>query len=526
MLGSAALFKSHYEKDDKAFVIQTEKNFKLICFLVLLAGCFLLYGQTLFFDFVWDDHIEVLGNDVFHHWSNLGKFFTVPYWTLLTGGFAPYHRPMIPIMIAAVSTFFGKNPFGYHLLSFILYASTVWVYFLFLKTLPISKRVVLFATVLFLIHPIHAEAVSWGSARPVLLSGLCFVSCLYFSRKSLPLLSFLFFAVGLLTYHSILGLIPLVFFADWIFGDKPRWGLPLSKAAEYAGYLILTAGFIFYCLVLFHKMGETDLRPFYSPATANMIYGGNPLDKILAPLNTLSRYSELLLFPMNLTPDASFAASSLSVSALGCLILIGSVSFFLLKTEHSKTIQFSLAWMLCGLLTVGNFVPQGGLFADRYAFIASMGFALWAGCVLEIFFKAVDRRFSQSKKIRIMTFGCIFGLLIFKTFTYSQIWQNEFRFWYEASILSPQKARTHQKLGAVMEQAGFLKEALDEYKKTLALDPEHFISVYQQLSDVLEKMGRHEEASVYLTAFQAKVRQLAEVQKLSQSREPLLTISH
>src|SRR4051812_29272567 len=98
-------------------MLRSSKYQNLLGLFGIFAAVFLLYGQTLGFDFVWDDHIEVLGNDVFHHWSNLPKFFTVPYWTLLTGGFAPYHRPMIPIMIATVSTFFGKNPFGYHLLN-------------------------------------------------------------------------------------------------------------------------------------------------------------------------------------------------------------------------------------------------------------------------------------------------------------------------------------------------------------------------------------------------------------------------
>lgn len=482
--------------------MNSSRKESLFSFLLVLAGVGLLYGRTLSFGFVWDDHIEVLGNDVFHHASNLGRFFTVPYWNLLTGGFAPYHRPMIPVMILTVSTFFGKNPFGYHLLNLILYTFTCWVFYLTMRRLPVKRWIAVTAAAIFLIHPVHAEAVSWGSARPVLLSGLCFITCLYFSLRAssaeqkterflyLSAL-FFFFSVGLLSYHSILTLAPLVFLSDFFnpAEQKKSWSLRLT---EYAGYALLGIGFIAFCLFLFHRMGETDLRPLYNGSTANLFYEGKPFENLLAFINTVTRYSELLLFPMNLIPDPAFAASDLSLSACGAFLFIAVISIGLSFEKSSrKLFGFSVLWMFCGLLTVANFIPQGGLFADRYSYIASMGFSLWAALALKAF-----ENYLPSLKSRNLASLLIASLLILwslKTVTYSGTWKNEFTFWLEASILSPDKPRTHDKLGILLAAEGHDAEAVKEYEKVIALNP-GFIMTYSRMAASLRKLGRIQEA--------------------------------
>ncbi len=121
-----------------------------------------------------------------------------------------------------------------------------------------------------------------------------------------------------MSYHSILTLAPLVFLSDFFNPAEQRksWGLRLT---EYAGYALLGLGFIAWCFVLFHRMGETDLRPLYNGFTANLFYEGKPFENVLACFNTLTRYAELLLFPMNLIPDPAFAASDLSLSACGAV---------------------------------------------------------------------------------------------------------------------------------------------------------------------------------------------------------------
>jgi tetratricopeptide (TPR) repeat protein len=465
----------------------------------------------------------VAGNDVFHDVRNLPRFFTVPYWTLLTGGFAPYHRPMIPLMVLSVSVFFGKNPFGYHLLNVLLHSLTCAFLFLFLRRLPISRAAAWTAAALFLLHPIHVEAAAWGSARPTLLSGLCFLLCLYGSSfisqnqktaRNFGLLAvfFFFYALGLLTYHSILTLLPVLFFYD-AFAREERW-ITKWNLAKYAGLVFFSLGFVVYTLFIFQRTGEMDLRPYYSPVSANLVYTGNPAELFLAPVNTLTRYSELLLFPLNLTPDAYFKAAEFSLSAIGCFVMMALLSLAGLK----GLLLFSLAWMVFPLMTVMNLVPQGGLFADRYLYISSMGFALWAALMLERLKIFLAARSPRGPFIAAGLLVLLLGFYGFKTLSYSETWRNDLRFWLEATIQTPQKARAHDKLGIALEASGYLPEAVKEYEETLRLDPVNFVMTYKRLAEALKKMGRAEEAQRY-------ERQFEEALKAAQ-KQPLLAVSN
>lgn len=484
------------------------ENFKknLPSYLLIIAACFALYGQTLGFHFVWDDYLEIVSQGAFRDWANLGKFFTVPYFQLATGGFAPFHRPMMPLMTLLISTFSGTNPFGYHLANVLLFSFTAVLYYAFLRKLPVSGKVAGIAAAVFIFHPVHAEAVSWSTARPVLLSGLCFISILISSAKIAEnpshkrwwLLSGFLYLTGLLSYHSILTAPVAVFFMDQFEMTAARKKLK-TRLLEYSLYAVLTAAAFLYILCVFrHTAGEADLRPYYNAATANIVYtdASSFLQALLTPLNTLTRYSEKLLFPYLLTPDAYFKSTALSLSALASFIVLGILSFLLTRLpKNRKAVSFSLVWMTAGLLTVLNFVPQGGLFADRYAYIASMGFGLWLAAALEGLETYLSGKPRLQSDVLTALFLIIFGFYGMKTYFYSQTWSNEIRFWLEASIQSPQKARTHNKLGILLAANGHNFEAEREFRKVLELAPEDYVPTYAKLADVLDKTGKRDEAA-------------------------------
>lgn len=491
---------------------------KQLPFLLIFAACFALYGQTLGFYFVWDDHMEVLMQDRFRLWKNLGLFFTTPYTQIATGGFSPFHRPLVPVMILLISTFSGTNPVGYHLANLLLYSGTACLFYAFLKKFPVSEWARAAAVLIFILHPVHAEAVSWATARPVLLSGFCFISALICSaklaeadcRKKIFFLLALCYASGLLTYHSILGLPVLVFFMDWLklpAGNK----LWKTRIPEYLLYIFLTGACVGYFMWVFHRTGdEVDLRPYYNAATANIVYTGGPMEWLLTPLNTLTRYSEKLIFPLILIPDHYFKSTELSLSACaGFLIIILVTLFLLFHSPRRKTVLFSVIWMLAGLATVLNLVPQGGLFAERYLYISSMGFALWAALGLEHLKEAWEER-KQSKLLIAGFLSVIFIFYGIRTVTYSQTWSNDIRYWLEASILAPHKARTHNRLGTLLAAAGHNEEAEKEFRKTLELEPEEFFMVYHRLSEVLAKQGKNDEAKIMEDFFQRKLQEKTE----------------
>lgn len=462
-----------------------KKNPAILPFLLIAAGCFLIYGRILGFGFVWDDFGLIVKTDALRDWENFGKFFTTPYWLLATGEFTPLHRPLAPVLILLISSFSGTEPWGYHFISLLLFTAISIVFYLYLKHRNISRTAVFTAVTLWILHPVHVEAVSWVSCQPLLLSGLCFILLLLISSKlnpenALGLLptAAVFYTLGLMSYHSILGLPFLIFFQDLLTAPSSRkpWKLRLI---EYGLYIILTAGFIFYTqAVIFHHTGLKEIRPFYAEAGANMVYTAHPAEWFLAPLNTFSRYAGLLLLPFQIMPDAYFKTSELSLSALAALCALILITVFSNRRDGNKnTLLFPGLWMLLGLLTVSNFTHQGGLFADRYAFIASMGFCLWAGLSAENLYL----RFPGLHKI-FFAAGISFLLILgIQTFRQTRVWENDFAFWFYASQSAPQKARNHYHLGGWWEKTGRLKEAAESYQRAFELDPENFGAARERL---------------------------------------------
>lgn len=460
-------------------------------FFLIFAACFLLYGNTLRFGFVWDDFGLIVKSEALRSWHNLGKFFTVPYWILATGNLVPYHRPVAPLLILFTSSFSGVQPWGYHAVSVFLFASTALLFHQFLKSLNIGNIAAGIAAAVFIAHPVNVEAVSWVCCQPTILSGLCFIALLWLSSQLRPenagkqlFFIALVYSLALMSYHSIWNLPFLVFLRDWVDSDLQKSKTLKMRLTEYALYFALTLLFVFYNQALLHKItGSGHMRPFYVDANSNVLYNGGLSDYFLAPLNTISRYAETLLFPIRLFPDAYFPASQLQTSSL-CSLLLIALSCFLLTKEKVKGAGLAALWMICGLLTVANFVPSGGLFADRYLFISLMGFSLGIG----VAFQYLMARFDRYRRAFALAGIGIVLLLCTKTVHQSRIWENDFQFWVSASRLTPQKARNHYYLGTWLEKLGRLEEAAEEYQKTLDLDPENFAVAKTRLKEVSAKL--------------------------------------
>jgi len=111
-----------------------------------------------------------MGNPVLR-WSNLGAFFTKDVWQLtsiplLTG----YYRPLFWVSFLVDRSLWGLDAFGYHLTNVILHAAATFVSFMLFNRILGAQRVATFASVLFALHPVHSEAVSFVSARVFLLT--------------------------------------------------------------------------------------------------------------------------------------------------------------------------------------------------------------------------------------------------------------------------------------------------------------------------------------------------------------------
>ena len=146
----------------------------LIILLIAVIGIS-CYSYSLGGKFIWDDAYFVLKNPAIRDIRNTQSFFTDPS-TLAKGKLAfENYRPLTTLSYAINYMFSSINTFGYHLTNTILHIFNAILIFLLIKKLS-KTEIACFTAMLFLVHPIQTEAVSWISGRSNVLFVFFYIS--------------------------------------------------------------------------------------------------------------------------------------------------------------------------------------------------------------------------------------------------------------------------------------------------------------------------------------------------------------
>ncbi|GIK21581.1 MAG: glycosyltransferase family 39 protein [Ignavibacterium sp.] len=136
--------------------------------LLIIGMILLVYIQNLWFDFAYlDDNLIVFAEyEKIDSLSKIPQAFASGY--LLDN----YYRPMIMISFIIDTAIAGQSSTMYHLTNLIIHiVFSLLLYSLLLK-FEIRKIVALFSVIIFAIHPINLNAVSWIAGRNDLIVGL------------------------------------------------------------------------------------------------------------------------------------------------------------------------------------------------------------------------------------------------------------------------------------------------------------------------------------------------------------------
>ncbi|HKF25108.1 MAG TPA: hypothetical protein VKB24_04005, partial [Candidatus Acidoferrum sp.] len=132
---------------------------------VVLLMAFLLYGNTLLYGFVYDDHFQIEGNPYVHSFRYVGQIFTTTVWSFQgTEGQTNYYRPLMTFGYLLCDRVFQSSPIGFHLLNLLLNCVVVYLVFALSAALFRDESVALAAAAIFALHPVHTEVVAWIAA--------------------------------------------------------------------------------------------------------------------------------------------------------------------------------------------------------------------------------------------------------------------------------------------------------------------------------------------------------------------------
>jgi tetratricopeptide (TPR) repeat protein len=475
---------------------------KSILILIIIAACLASYFNALFGDFVWDDNTFFATKEYNKSFKFLPQFFfsdfTGVYDKSLSSG---YYRPLLALFFMLNYVLWGSCPIGYHLFNLIFHILSCILIFTLVEML-IKNRVVAFSSsLLFGVHPVHTEAVSF-------ISNVSYVSATFFFILSIILflhyaknksLIFYFcslacFVVSLLTIESAIILPFLLASIDYLFLSQSDIKKFCNKFFKFYSGFIIT---IVLYLILRSYVVEWDFICRRALGQVNFSNGESAFWRALTSLKIFYYYIRLLFFPYNLRVEYFFASSDsiLEIPVLaGSAILISLILIVVNNSRRNPILSLSIVWFLITLFPMSNLLPIGNLFAERYLYIPSIGFCIGIGFLLFWLMQHNFRTSFINWKISI-TLIFVLIIIIFGKTTYERnsIWADELSLWYDAVKKSPESSRAHCNLASAYYNLGFLDNALNEIEVSISLQPFSCDALFTKGTICLKK-GLNDEA--------------------------------
>ena len=461
---------------------------------------FFLIGFSVFFnglngEFVHDDNL-VLSHSLFNQPSKILNFFSQPYFE----GFhqAGLYRPLTQISFG-LNFLFGSSAFGFHLVNILFHIVNSFLVFLLLKKITKEFRLSLIAALLFLVLPIHVEAVTSIVGRAELLSFFFGIVTLLLWFNSKYLLSAATLFLALLSKETAVAVFGMVVLFGWhqIKRGVARLGVPHGaqiaielhggeerQDPEFLKWLI----YYFGVLVLYFGMRIAVLGRYAFKTQVEFIF--NPLayasffERFFTALKVLVLYLVKIFIPYDLSADYSYDqipvvknlfSSPLALVGLVFLGLMIWVSYRILLRKQGIVLDWVLIFFFLPFLVISNLIfPTGTIMAERLMYFSSFG-------ALVVLASAIDSAIKQpsklSKRLGLAVLLVLLVVYSFLTIDRNRVWANR------ESLLTDSFKKSPNSIAAKTNFGILMLERDKELAKQLSLE------VYEKYPDYIQNLN-------------------------------------
>ena len=453
--------------------LTSKTKLALSMFLILLLS-FAVYFNSLSNSFVHDDAIQVLENPWITNIKYIPEIFSKNVWGFRAGSATTnYYRPLMHITYMLDYYIFGLNPRAFHLVNILFHAGvSILVFIIVLRLLgesqPSATSTYLIpsftATMLFITHPIHTEAVTWIAGLPdVSFTFFYFLSFYLYIRSGTELTSIYFYSVASFFLAALCKepalTLPVILIAyDYaVKRSDVRFSIQVKR---YIPYLI-AAGVYF--ILRFHALG------YFAPMKRHAelsIY-----QYVINSFPLFMKYLQKLILPINLNafyvlhPIYSLSEAK---GILSLMITAAFVAVTLFSLKKNRLIFLSLFFVIVPLLPV-LYIPVLGenSFTERYLYLPSFGFVFLFALLLT--WAKVNRPKVAVILIAISTI--VIGLYSLETIRRNTIWKDNFTFFTDTVRKSPDADIPRYNFGITLQKMGRIDEAIEQWQSALKLNP-------------------------------------------------------
>ena len=378
-----------------------------IVLLCILATAVLYAGDLRLGFFRIDDPQYVVSNSWVQGvtWEHIRQIFSNSYYL----NYSPLHLLSYALDHAVA----GLNAYAFHLSSNLWAGFVAGLVYLIALALTQHRLTAIAAAILFVVHPVHVEAVAWISSRKDLVAAAfvlpAFLAYIKYRQRGAItwyVVSVLLFLLALLGKLSVAAF-PAVLLSYDILGEKRSFSRSIVDKLPF----LLVAALV--AVAVQHAQPGTGAQPDMRVRAESFAQG-------MWLLTGLGNY---VLYR---NPPASGTALA---QLAGVIFLLALFIFPLLLRKRCPLVAFLVYWILFTYLPT-QMLPFSYPVADRYLFLPSTGAVILIAWLL---FKAADY-LPKWKTVAAMALVTVVSLVwLNKTVDYLSEWQDPRSVWYAAS---------------------------------------------------------------------------------------------
>ena len=458
----------------------------LLC-AILVTVTVATYAGTFLGAFQYDDLYTILINV---HLDGLDTF---------VGHLDHMVRPVLYGTFLIDRSLYGHTPTGYHLLNLLLHlGSGLLVYrILTLAATQDTQQVPFWTALLFLIHPIQTEAVTYISGRASGLMAFFYLLsfALYLEAASRRHTGFphrRYVAGALLSFVLALGsketamTFPLALLL---------WDIVIRRLDGGALRKMVLSHHLPFWFMLIAVAAWAWWHPRYSTLTQFSLEIRPLWDNLLSELHATA-FSLLLLFcpwKQSFDHDLPTLHSLLQWPLPLDLLLLGGLAVVaFVSARRVPLLAFGIGWFFVQLIPT-TLIPRNDLLSERNLYLASIGLFL---VVVLVSFRLIQLLLEAQSRFQLVQIGAgSLGLLAILALCYMTVERNELYrdpvlLWSDTVKKSPQRARPHNNLGHGYLLRDDWERAIEEFRIAAQMDPDYMLARKNLRDAYLHQVGR------------------------------------
>jgi protein O-mannosyl-transferase len=493
----------------------------------IVAAAVIPYANVATDQWVYDDHAIIEGSPPIHPPADVRRILTSDTWLAANRQPSGLYRPLASLSFALDWAAAGPKPAWFRFENVFWHALVCLVLFAALRRFGAGDRASFATAMLFAVHPLHTEAVTWPVGRAELIAALFFFAAWLVHLRSPGADLRTGLATGTLYLLAMTGkesaaVLPAVLVLSDLLRPPDASALPRPQGApdrsrpappdlrrkappgstpalrRGARWWTLRYGPVAAALALFVLARWEAVGRWVPPDVQKTINPLAPLPipgRVAGALSVLGRYFLLMLWPADLSVDYSYRAFPIPASFFDPRVLAvlaaaaASLAVAVAARRRWPALSLGLIFPWIAFLLTSNLLfPIGTVMAERLAYLPSAGLCLVAGWGIARAAEGASRVRSPLRHAAAAALVLAVVACASRTWARNAKWSDDVTLFSDAVRVVPDSWYAHFALASVQVRRGDDQGALVSFREILRIAPQT-PEMHNEIGDILRRHG-------------------------------------